>query len=681
MKLLKNKKFYAPLFLVLLSLVIASFWQTPLHAQQEAQQKVTVMGKVTDEYGYPIRNIDVTISERKTLSFPDGINYDAYLYSGITTKTDVNGNYTLSYPIFPLNDSAPVSFVQFSDPQKVYATLYAGHSATMRQATPYIFHTTTPLTINMTLPKGGKIQGKITMQRQPDEGFGNLGLFIYNGTGWEATTDYLKHKPSETNYEIGGLATGSYRLYVNSSSYSPTYLSPWYRKGTSLESAETINVKQGETTNNIDIFVPLEPTTQNTITGYVTDTQGKPLSNILVSLFTPARWYDEIVAYETTTDKNGRYTFSYLPDNSYKVQFASKRSGYYNDVIYASVYNDQRLTLGHAPSKSLQTGAKWEVNATLPIGASYQGSFTWSDGTPIEAYTVLWRWNDWDAWLRVVDYDDDLSVQGLQAGRYRLELFYTDDNNQQQHVWYGGGTTPESALEFTLKLGEKVTLPPFKLAATSELTGQVTDHRGQPLANQSVTLHRIDDNGGVEYCCSVFTDAQGIYYFHNIPHGRYRLLSYMSNTFIYYGNTPAKELATPIVINSEKVVANLQWWAVATLQINTTFQPKSADANYDWYKFHLSLLWFSGSKWYTITSMESPLTEPELPTAPQQYVANDLPAGRYKIEVTTSLLYGDGSTSKTLIEWYENASTEANAKEIKLTENQTQSINVIVEEK
>lgn len=41
----------------------------------------------------------------------------------------------------------------------------------------------------------------------------------------------------------------------------------------------------------------------------------------------------------------------------------------------------------------------------------------------------------------------------------------------------------------------------------------------------------------------------------------------------------------------------------------------------------------------------------------------------------------DGSTPKTLIEWYENASTEANAKEIKLTENQTQSINVIVEEK
>lgn len=47
MKLLKNKKFYAPVFLVLLSLVIAAFWQTPLHAQEEAQQNVTVMGKVT----------------------------------------------------------------------------------------------------------------------------------------------------------------------------------------------------------------------------------------------------------------------------------------------------------------------------------------------------------------------------------------------------------------------------------------------------------------------------------------------------------------------------------------------------------------------------------------------------------------------------------------------------------
>ena len=49
---------------------------------------------------------------------------------------------------------------------------------------------------------------------------------------------------------------------------------------------------------------------------------------------------------------------------------------------------------------------------------------------------------------------EPFTIEGLAQGTYRLEL-----NDQ---VWYGGGTSAESALTFTVGLGEQKVLPPHQ---------------------------------------------------------------------------------------------------------------------------------------------------------------------------------------------------------------------------
>ena len=82
-------------------------------------------------------------------------------------------------------------------------------------------------------------------------------------------------------YEIGGLASGTYRVGFVDSQNPPRYLPEYYNGASSLESAGNITVIAGATATGIDAQLA----TFGHITGTVTDGSGAPLANIFVQVY------------------------------------------------------------------------------------------------------------------------------------------------------------------------------------------------------------------------------------------------------------------------------------------------------------------------------------------------------------------------------------------------------------
>ena len=639
----------------------------------------TITGQVTNEQGYPLANIQVQFGTKQSWTMPDGTPC-SYFSEWNNVETDSNGNYTFSY----YGDGA--HYVRFSDSSNHYAAIYGGNSTSLHGATPINFNNSEPVTvtINGVLPKSGSIQGTVSLPYKINsDTSASVDLYIKSEGGWERVSDIYLSLKDRRNYEFHGLLSGSYWVLANYTDFnSYPLLSTWYPNQTELASAEMIQLAPEEIKKGIDIQLIHDKNYMNEIKGRVTDSAGRPIPYVFVSLFTPPTWYDEFSTHNSYTDADGYYSFTNLPNNEYKVQFARKRDSWNSTgkQQYASVFNGQRLTLGHAEAKKLQDGETWVVNATLSEGATVQGKILF-DGKSIKPSSIdLWRWNDWDAWLRVVDgYPNGgegiPSFLGLQPGRYRIELKGIGDNYET--IWYGGDTDPESALEFTVQLGQNKNLPDFVIPVRNGVSGQVTDYTGKPMADVSVDIIRKDDDQSSDYVyLSSYTDAEGRYKFLNIPEGNYRVSTSSSNTTLFYGNTPNAKLATLIEVTNEVVTADLQRWAPAAVKVNIKVDSVLlAQYEEDNTLIEAELYWQSGSEWYFVTNfIDSDYNQKNGITT---WVDN-LPAGNYKIKVITDLYSYDYSQQETITQWYQNSLSQEEANIFTLKEWQTVPIDLVV---
>ena len=173
--------------------------------------------------------------------------------------------------------------------------------------------------VDTTLTPGGHITGTVTDSHHV--GIADFEVMVldpdssYTGVAW---TD------SAGKYDLGGLATGTYRVEFNDSTNSA--LTQYFNDEPTIGQADAVAVTAGATTANIDATLAGEATVSGTITDA---TNGNPISYAHVE-FQPVNVPVGTGVCDATTDSNGDYTCS-MPGGQYFVHFEASS---YQDLYY-----------------------------------------------------------------------------------------------------------------------------------------------------------------------------------------------------------------------------------------------------------------------------------------------------------------------------------------------------------
>ena len=251
-----------------------------------------------------------------------GISVTAYQATGSGTwawvsqaTTGSDGSYSIS------GLSAGTYRLEFYDPSGIYPSEYYDNVSTLDfdSANDIVVAAgATTSGVDTTLPVGGHITGTVTDSHHV--GIGGFEIFVFDAgmnvnIGW---TD------PAGNYDVGGLATGTYRVEFND--YTNDILTQFYNDEPSLGQADGVAVTAGETTANINATLAGEATVSGTITDATT---GNPISYAHVD-FQPLNVPVGTGVCTATTDANGDYTCS-MPGGQYLVHFEASS---YQDLYY-----------------------------------------------------------------------------------------------------------------------------------------------------------------------------------------------------------------------------------------------------------------------------------------------------------------------------------------------------------
>jgi len=358
-----------------------------------------VSGMVTDENNNPLEGIWAEV-----YSFDS--NFIAY---GLT---DVNGNYEVAG--LPTGDYI-ISFYEddylnngiYTYVYEYYDDVYSFDAAT----TISVVAGTTTSNINAQLAEGGTIRGTVTNENgNPLE---EIWIDVYDLDGNHISSDLTD---ASGNYEVGWLPTGDYIVWFHDGSGNDIYLGEYYNNAASSDTATSISVVAGSTTNNIN--AQLAET--GYIAGNVTDESGNPLEEIWINVYD----LDGNYISSNLTDANGNYEVGWLPTGDYIVLF---HQSYYNST-YVQEYYDNSDSQATATIVSVIGGSTTSnINAQLAEGGIISGTITDESGNPLE-----------EIWADVYDLDgnlvaDDLTdangnyeVTGLSTGDYII-LFYVSE--------------------------------------------------------------------------------------------------------------------------------------------------------------------------------------------------------------------------------------------------------------
>ena len=252
----------------------------------------TIAGRVTDSTGNPLGNSIVNVFAG-----------DAARFAAV--RTDQNGNYladrlsTGNYKVeFRPAGGVPGTGIEW----------YGGMSSFGEGLpVPVQAGATTP-GIDAQLDIGGSVSGRVTdMAGNPVQGVQVSALDVAGMTLWTVSTDQFG------NYGIGRLPACPVKVFFNASTAAGNYVSEYYPDKLLIGEADPVLVQAGQNTSGIDAQLAVG----GTITGRVTDTNGKALSGISVMCID----IDTDRYNGATTDANGNYTIRNVFPDDYKLRF------------------------------------------------------------------------------------------------------------------------------------------------------------------------------------------------------------------------------------------------------------------------------------------------------------------------------------------------------------------------
>ena len=370
------------------------------------QKKASITGIVTDSgSGFNVMGISVTA-------------YNAANNDWIgSARTDGSGAYNLpglqsgDYKLFFQGSGYVSQWFNGKNDQG---------SATVVSLTP---HAT--VSVNMALAKGGSISGTIS-DRTVGTGVANVTVYAADS----ATGAYVGGAQTDSagGYTITGLASGSYRLRIESTSN----LSRWYGGSGDYLCAALVSVTAPNTTTGIDSMID----TGGSISGRIIDaTTGLGISGVHFS------WIDSSnrgVVSILGSDATGAYTLSGLAPGEYALSFSAtdyvgktistpvKISG--ADVITGfdlSLVKGGRIS-GSITETPLLTMTDTLVD-TITGGKGLSGAVIEATDTTTGA----------PAAMGVSDVDGNYTILGLATGNYSLRFYTTESGYESSKQTFG----------------------------------------------------------------------------------------------------------------------------------------------------------------------------------------------------------------------------------------------------
>ena len=524
-------------------------------ATAQADGSGVIRGKVTRAGGVGLVGIDVTVYREVTVRGETHweSNQDAITVSGGTYSVTglSSGNYRLEFDDFASGD---------------FVGEYYGNKDYIDDATDIVVQEGVPaIDKNAELARAGHITGRVT--KAVGVGLADIDVTAYElvdqGDGESSWEEFSSARTeSDGTYDVGGLATGAYRLGFDDSEHG-NHLSEYYNNKALVEDAANVSVTAGATAPGKDA----ELAAAGHITGKVTSPSGSGYEGVEVSAYQVvdnaqgADW-EPVATYETGSD--GYYSLDALPGGTYRLGFSEgdpeggPMDEYFNNkptiedaedivVVAGATVADKNAQLAypsHIAGRVTKAGGEGIAHIAVAVYALVDGSWDEIDG----AYTSEYGY---------------YSVRGLRGGTYRVG-FVDDDNGNYATEYYDNKASIDSATDVVVPESATVANIDAELDDGSHITGKVTNPGGTGIADVAVVAYSLqpDGEGGNSWQEATFasTEGDGAYDMGGLPGGTYRLgFEDLENEVYkteYFDDKPSVDDAVDIVVTTGATVAD-----------------------------------------------------------------------------------------------------------------------------
>jgi hypothetical protein len=469
-------------------------------------------------------------------------------------------------------------------------------------------------------------------------------------------------------YMIGALATGSYKIQFDPSSYgaASAYLDQYYNNQTSLDTATPINVTDGQTTPNINAVLQLGGQVKGRVTA--ADTHN-PLPD--VSVYVSSSNGCSYWSGYANTDVNGYYTVTAVPTgNSYRVNFDPSYSSSAVTKEYIEQYYNNKPDYSSATLVAVTApNIVNNINAALLRGGKITGVVTGQGGggrpdVGVTAEGVLHY-----AYRSVTTNAAGVyTLTGLLSDTYKVRFAPSSFGSSRDYAYQYYSSKPTWSTANAVAVTAPNTTPNINqvLPLGSHITGKVTmaDTSG-PIQYAPITVYDSDGDS----VASASTNASGVYTTSAVPTGSYWVRFQPGSTYQvtytlqYYNNKSSLATANVINVTAPNLASNINAALARGGQISGTIT--AADTGLPLPSISVSVYDSNGS--FVVSTSSN---------AAGAYVTPALPPGDYRVR------FGGTSTCSGTCysgEYYDNKTSLATATVVHVVASQvTRNINAVL---
>ncbi|MEN8217489.1 MAG: carboxypeptidase regulatory-like domain-containing protein [Pseudomonadota bacterium] len=525
-----------------------------------------ISGTVTDTAGAPI----------------EGIQVEAYYWNGTRWVwgnddfTNASGNYDVG------ELKTGIYRLRFDDPSGTYAIECYDDVLDFDSARDIMVTVGTTSNINAQLALAGNVTGTVTAEDTGGSLMGvNVTAYRWNGTNWFWVN--LGFTDASGNYDLGGLAAGSYRLRF--SNVPEFYASEFYDNVPDINSGTDIEITAETTTSGINAQLGFAAN----ISGMVMDSGVNPLKNITVRAYRwNGTWWEG--GDSDLTDASGNYEIGGLNIGTYRLEFKDSSGS------YATEYYDDAPNIENATDIQVTSGINiTDINAHLASAAHFTGTVTNSSGNLEGIQVAVYRLegsNNW-IWLNadLTDASGNYDIGGLNTGTYRLR--FRDSSGTYATEYYNDVLDFDSAMNIVVTVGTTRSNIDALLVLAGHITGTVTDSAGNPLIGIDVAAYRWNGSSW-HWVNADSTDVSGYYDISGLGTGTYHV-RFMAPSGIcvteYYDDAPNQSSGTDIAVTAGETTFDIN------AELTCLHSTNNVDVIIDFGSEHGLWMWMNNNAW------------------------------------------------------------------------------------
>ena len=379
-----------------------------------------------------------------------------------------------------------------------YETLFYDGKTRLKNLT--LVNTNESKSIDFTLKKGNSITGTITDQ---DGAVADIEV-----EAWSESTYSWGFDKTDANgqYEIKGLSAASDYVVQALIEDEPPFV---YSNTRDIDFATPVS--NGQT--GIDIKIE----TGYTISGYVLNTSGKGLKNVVVA----AESQTQNLESHDRTDDSGKYEIKGLPGNSTYLLSA--------ETVGTQSYKSQESSIKIDDSSM-------EVNFTLETGYEVSGTVKNSSNEPVVNADIFLRSDEtgFDRWTET-NSDGEYAFNGVPAGNDYGMMVETDEAYINKTV----------SLVVTTNMNQDISLD----TAAGSIKGTVKNSDGNALATVSIHIYSYSQVNYQRF--DVITNYKGEYEINGLESANDYVITAVPDTYTEYAEESVSNKSPGDTVNFE----------------------------------------------------------------------------------------------------------------------------------